>query len=69
MFACELRRRLNGLRDLATALTAESKRFFQVLDVNWRSLESGDFWYKSRQFKKTVFSRALSISRIEHEKH
>ena len=31
-----------------------SNRPFQVLDVYWRSPESGVLWFKSRQFKKHV---------------
>jgi len=30
------------------ALRAESNRLFQVLDLFWRSLDSGDLWYKFR---------------------
>ena len=29
---------------------------FQVLDMYWRSPESSDLWYKSRQLHKTIFS-------------
>ena len=40
---------------VARALTAESNRLFQVLDLHWRSLESGGVWCKSRRLKKTIF--------------
>jgi hypothetical protein len=30
-----------------------SNRHFQVLDLHWRSPESGGLWYTSRQLEKT----------------
>ena len=35
---------------------AVSNRLFEVLDVYWRSPESGGLWYKSRRLKKTICS-------------
>jgi hypothetical protein len=35
-------------------LIAGPNRLFQFLDLYWRSPESSDFWYKSRQLKKTL---------------
>ena len=60
-----------------------SNRLFQILDVYWRSPESGDVWYKSRQLKKTVwyrdagalevgeaeFRKALRELRVRHRRH
>ena len=47
------------------ALSAASNRLFQVLDLYWRSPESGDWWYRSRRFKQTnwSFSDALAVQR------
>ena len=38
-----------------TDLRIGSNRLLGVLDVYWRSPESGDLWYKSRQLKKMVW--------------
>jgi len=35
-----------------------SNRLFQVLDLYWRSPESGGFWYSSGQLKKTICSHS-----------
>ena len=35
-----------------------SNRPFEDLDLYWRSPESGDLWYTSRQLKRTVWSRS-----------
>jgi len=32
-----------------------SNRLLQVVDLYWRSPESGDVWHKSRQLKKTIW--------------
>jgi hypothetical protein len=32
---------------------------FQVLILHWRSLESGDSWYRSRQLKTTIWSHYI----------
>ena len=42
---------------LAPALRTVSYHLFQVLDLNWRSPESGALWCKSRKLKKTIRSR------------
>jgi hypothetical protein len=36
------------------AFKAGPNRRVQILDVYWRSLESGDVWYKSRQLQKVI---------------
>ena len=36
------------------AISLESNPTFRVLDVHWRSPESGDFWYTSTQFQKRI---------------
>ena len=36
------------------ALRTGSNRLFQVLDLSWRSLESGSLWYKSGQLKRMI---------------
>jgi len=37
---------------------AGSNRLFQVPDLYWRSHESGNLWYKSRQLKKAILSHS-----------
>ena len=39
---------------LPPARRAGSNRLFQVLDLCWRSPESGDVWYQSGQWKRTT---------------
>ena len=48
--------RLRGLvaGPAATGFRVGSIRFFQILTLYWRSLQSGDVWYKLRQSKKTI---------------
>ena len=36
------------------ALIVGSNRLFRGIDLQWRSPESGEGWYKSRQLKKTI---------------
>ena len=35
-------------------LAGVSDRAVHFLDLYWRSLESGDLWYSSRQLKETI---------------
>jgi len=42
------------------------KSLFQEIDLNWRSPESGDLWYKSRQMNKTIRSPSESRSGLEN---
>jgi len=43
------------------APASRSNRFFQALDLRWRSTESGSLWHESRQMKKTSCSTANCI--------
>ena len=45
---------LHSYACLPQALSAGSNRLFEVLDLYWRSPESGGLWYKSRQLKETI---------------
>ena len=45
--------------------------FFQVLDLRWRSTESGDLWYEPRQSKKRIrypMQRSERMLRVREQK-
>jgi len=44
---------------MAAISSSGPDRLFQVLDVHWRSPESGDVWYKSRLLKKSIWYLAV----------
>ena len=41
--------------ELSTCLRTAPNHLFQVLDLYWRSPESGTVWHKSRQLKRTIW--------------
>jgi len=44
-----------------------SNRLFQVRDLHWCSLESGDLWCKSRQCKKTIWIASDTLCDVQSE--
>ena len=50
------------VQDQVLTLTAGSNRLCLVFSLYWRSLESGDSWFRSRQMKKMVWSQTAVAS-------